>query len=598
MSTTKVNPQMFTPGTQTPNSSLENNVVTSSKIVDNSIINADISPSAAIDRSKLSLPGSANEAFGAVSGFTEVDLSAAGTNAFNIGLLGFKMAVNEGLTRFNLVDGVVDEFNDESGIDTSENTNALYDSSSDFYSNLDGPNPFPGPTAPRQSFTTVGPATYSVPALTTSVDVLVIGGGGAGANTNQYTQSAGGGAGGLTYLTNQPVPAGGTVSVYVGSGGGLNPMNNPILSWTAYHVPSPSYSPPQGNYSGTVPHSGHVYAGEDSYFGPIGPAGTIVGEGGGRGDAYSNPYGAASPTSDWFSSNRYWNHGGSGGGAAQYPTNAGGESTQNDNHPATPFGLPEPAGHPGGIPEEGTVPTPVRGTVNLAGTYGTDGGPAQASGGANNAQSSAGGGAAEPGGEAAGGAGLGYNIADGSTTVYYAGGGSAVPEANEPLGGGGTSNVYNGDADPGTVNTGSGGGGGAANYNDPSYALKGRGGYGGSGIVVVAGNSGFTVSSSTTLVSDTFTASTTPTTARIVVFGELPDGLSDFSVSATRDNTTFNNITLTDEGYQTGSSGIKVFSGSTPLTGTASPQVQVRWKIVGSSLTSENKIHGVSLQWK
>tara|TARA_Y100000768_G_C23982039_1_gene686450 strand:+ start:189 stop:1958 length:1770 start_codon:yes stop_codon:yes gene_type:complete len=589
MSTTKVNPQMFTPGTQTPNSSLENNVVTSSKIVDNSIINADISPSAAIDRSKLSLPGNANEAFGAVSGFTEVDLSAAGTNAFNIGLLGFKMAVNEGLTRFNLVDGVVDEFNDESGIDTSENTNALYDSSSDFYSNLDGPNPFPGPTAPRQSFTTVGPATYSVPALTTSVDVLVIGGGGAGANTNQYTQSAGGGAGGLTYLTNQPVPAGGTVSVYVGSGGGLNPMNNPQLSWTAIDGV---------NYSGTTPFSGHVYAGEDSSFGPIGPAGTIVGEGGGRGDAYSNPYGAASPTATWYETNTRWNHGGSGGGAAQYPTNAGGESTQNDNHPVTPFGLPEPAGHPGGIPEEGTVPTPVRGTVNLAGTYGTDGGPAQASGGANNAQSSAGGGAAEPGGEAAGGDGLQYNIADGSTAVYYAGGGSAVPEANEPLGGGGTSNVYNGDADPGTVNTGSGGGGGAANYNDPSYSLKGRGGYGGSGIVVVAGNSGFTISSSTTLVSDTFTASTTPTTARIVVFGELPDGLSDFSVSATRDNTTFNNITLTDEGYQTGSSGIKVFSGSTPLTGTASPQVQVRWKIVGSSLTSENKIHGVSLQWK
>ena len=57
---------------------------------------------------------------------------------FNIGLLGFKMVVNEELTRFNLVDGVVDEFNDESGIDTSENTNELlYDSSSDFYSNLD-----------------------------------------------------------------------------------------------------------------------------------------------------------------------------------------------------------------------------------------------------------------------------------------------------------------------------------------------------------------------------------------------------------------------------------------------------------------------------
>ena len=45
------------------------------------------------------------------------------------------MAVQEGLTIFNLVDGVVDEFNSEDGIDTAENTNALYDASSDFYSN-------------------------------------------------------------------------------------------------------------------------------------------------------------------------------------------------------------------------------------------------------------------------------------------------------------------------------------------------------------------------------------------------------------------------------------------------------------------------------
>ena len=46
-----------------------------------------------------------------------------------------------------------------------------------------------------------------------------------------------------------------------------------------------------------------------------------------------------------------------------------------------------------------------------------------------------------------------------------------------------------------------------------------------------------------------------------------------------------------------GSSGIKIFSGSTPLTGSASPQVRLRWKIVGSSLTGANKIHGVALQW-
>ena len=36
------------------------------------------------------------------------------------------MAVNEGLTVFNLVDGIVDEFHDESGTDEGEGSNDLY----------------------------------------------------------------------------------------------------------------------------------------------------------------------------------------------------------------------------------------------------------------------------------------------------------------------------------------------------------------------------------------------------------------------------------------------------------------------------------------
>ena len=120
-----------------------------------------------------------------------------------------------------------------------------------------------------------------------------------------------------------------------------------------------------------------------------------------------------------------------------------------------------------------------------------------------------------------------------------------------------------------------------------------QGGDGGILLVFDAGAS----ASNMTLVSETFTAQTTPSKARIVVFAELPDGTSDFTVSATRDNSTFNTITLTDEGFQAGSSGIKIFTGSTPLTGTSSPQVALRWKIVGSSLTGANKIHGVALQW-
>ena len=56
-------------------------------------------------------------------------------NKLNIGLLGFKMAVNEGLTVFNLVDGIVDEFHDESGTDEAEGSNDLYCASNDNYIN-------------------------------------------------------------------------------------------------------------------------------------------------------------------------------------------------------------------------------------------------------------------------------------------------------------------------------------------------------------------------------------------------------------------------------------------------------------------------------
>ena len=115
---------------------------------------------------------------------------------------------------------------------------------------------------------------------------------------------------------------------------------------------------------------------------------------------------------------------------------------------------------------------------------------------------------------------------------------------------------------------------------------------------LVAETEEFVSNTSMTIISDTFTANSVPNTARIVLFAELPDGLSDFSISATRDNTTFDAVTLTDTGFVSGSSGTKIYTGSTPLTGSASPQVRMRWKVVGSSLSGANKIHGVSLQWK
>ena len=57
-------------------------------------------------------------------------------DATDVALLGFKMAVNEGLTVYNLVDGVVDEFHDETGNDESESSNDTYCASNDNYINF------------------------------------------------------------------------------------------------------------------------------------------------------------------------------------------------------------------------------------------------------------------------------------------------------------------------------------------------------------------------------------------------------------------------------------------------------------------------------
>ena len=95
--------------------------------------------------SKLSTPGSGSTFLKGNNTFATIDIAQSETNLFNVGLLGFKMAVNDGLTIFNLKDGVVDEFNSEDGIDTAENTNATYDSTEDFYTN-DSTAPSPATT--------------------------------------------------------------------------------------------------------------------------------------------------------------------------------------------------------------------------------------------------------------------------------------------------------------------------------------------------------------------------------------------------------------------------------------------------------------------
>lgn len=73
-----------------------------------------------------------------IGGNTEAQLDEAvmrsGKNHDNIMINAFRIAINGSLTQFNMVDGIVDEYEDESGIDTGASTNEAYDSTDDYYS--------------------------------------------------------------------------------------------------------------------------------------------------------------------------------------------------------------------------------------------------------------------------------------------------------------------------------------------------------------------------------------------------------------------------------------------------------------------------------
>ena len=168
----------------------------------------------------------------------------------------------------------------------------------------------PGPIL--QYFTSTGPATFSVPSGVTSVEVLIVAGGGGGAGgTGGAGSGAGGGAGGVVYATAVPVTPGGTVPVVVGAGG--NAQVGVVSS--------------QGNTAGDT--------GSDSSFG------SLVASGGGGGAGGNQPSGwTARP-------------GGSGGGGAPANNNPGaaGTATQPSQNPGianlTNYGNPGGNGGPG-----------------------------------------------------------------------------------------------------------------------------------------------------------------------------------------------------------------------------------------------------------
>ena len=278
-----------------------------------------------------------------------------------------------------------------------------------------------------QSFTSSG--TFSVPSGVTAVDVLVVAGGASGGGAPQA--GGGGGAGGLIYRPGFTVTPGGTVSVTVGAGGASAVANDP--------------SQPTAARKGQ--------SGQDSVFG------TLTAKGGGGGGTHH----AGTPDANG-------NPGGSGGGGGARGAAPGGSATQ-----------PTQPGESGNY-----------GFGNAGGSSKPESSPSlDGAGGGGGAGGTGGNGQNDPGRSGDGGVGKAYTIADGTTSVFYAGGGGGGidycgPGARNGGGAGGQGGGGAGGHNPdnaggqGTANRGGGGGGigagGGGNHGS---------GAGGKGIVIV-----------------------------------------------------------------------------------------------------------------
>jgi len=134
---------------------------------------------------------------------------ASDTEKANIMLNAFRITVNGGLTVQNMVDGVVDEFEDATGVDASTSTYESRDSSGKYYTST-------ATTVADTLFTYTGSSqNHTVPSGVTS---LVCKAWGAGGGTGQSDGSVAGGAGGFATGT-IAVTAGNVLKIVVGGAG-------------------------------------------------------------------------------------------------------------------------------------------------------------------------------------------------------------------------------------------------------------------------------------------------------------------------------------------------------------------------------------------
>ena len=143
----------------------------------------------------------------------------------NIALLGFKTAVNGSLAKYNLVDQIVDEYTDATGVDASASTNEFLKAGA-----MHGGTAITAPSGATSTDTSITGKKIQVLSAGSgnlviggnmTVDILVVGGGGAGGES----YAGGAGAGGLIYKSGHALTAQ-TYAWVTGAGAAQNSTND------------------------------------------------------------------------------------------------------------------------------------------------------------------------------------------------------------------------------------------------------------------------------------------------------------------------------------------------------------------------------------
>jgi hypothetical protein len=457
----------------------------------------------------------------------------------DIALLGFRVASNGSLAKYNLVDQTIDDFQDASGIDAGSSTNDNRDSTGKYYS---------GSVDATKEFAATN-SSWAIPTGALVTKLIVIGGGGAGGtNLNTGTNGYGSGAGGGAWAgaVNYTVGAGITsANVTIGAGGATTTTT--------------------GNAGGTT---SIVFGSDFTLTAAGGGGGVEEGAAGAGGTASKSGTSSASTTTLLLA-------GGAGGaGIAGQPGSAGSNGNTGTLDSVTYTSSGGGGGGAGG--GGGGV-----GGNGLSSSYSGGGG----GGGSDSVPSS------PSGGSGYGTAGVG-SVYDGTQNA-----GSVTIDSVTVSGGtGGDNTTANGrpytNAGGGGMCGGGGGGGGDGGLTGAGH----NGGDGGQGYVKVD----YVVNGNMTLVSTTTTAQAAPTKGDIVFTYTNGAGTTTLGTDLTAEfsadgGSTWTSMTLGSEGT-TGSHNIATAHDVT-LTSTSGTSMAYRIKTLNQSVSKTTRIQAVSLGW-